>query len=52
MGIFNCADTLPEAIDSILAQTYTDWELIMCDDCSTDDTYKVAQEYKNKYPEK
>lgn len=52
MGIFNCADTLPEAIDSIIAQTYTDWELIMCDDCSTDDTYKVAEEYKNKYPEK
>ncbi len=52
MGIYNCADTLPEAIDSIIAQTYTDWELIMCDDCSTDDTYKVAEEYKNKYPEK
>lgn len=52
MGIYNCADTLPAAIDSILAQTYTDWELIMCDDCSTDDTYKVAEEYKNKYPDK
>ena len=25
-GIFNCADTLPEAIESILAQTVTDWE--------------------------
>ena len=32
MGIYNCAETLPEAIDSILAQTYTDWELILCDD--------------------
>ena len=52
MGIYNCANTLPEAIDSILAQTYDNWELIMCDDCSTDDTYKVAEEYKNKYPEK
>lgn len=52
MGIYNCASTLPESIDSILAQTYTNWELIMCDDCSTDDTYKVAEEYKNKYPEK
>ena len=52
MGIYNCANTLPEAIDSILAQTYENWELIMCDDCSTDDTYKVAEEYKNKYPEK
>ncbi len=52
MGIYNCADTLPKAIDSILAQTYENWELIMCDDCSTDDTYKVAEEYKNKYPDK
>lgn len=32
MGIYNCADTLAEAIDSILAQTYTNWELILCDD--------------------
>lgn len=52
MGIYNCSKTLPEAIDSILAQTYENWELIMCDDCSTDDTYKIAEEYKNKYPEK
>ena len=52
MGIYNCASTLPAAIESILAQTYENWELIMCDDCSTDDTYKVAEEYKNKYPEK
>ena len=52
MGIFNCAKTLPEAIDSILAQTYKNWELIMCDDCSTDDTYDVAKEYQNKYPHK
>lgn len=52
MGIYNCADTLPQAIDSIIAQTYTDWELIMCDDCSTDDTYNVAKSYQEKYPEK
>ena len=52
MGIYNCADTLPEAIDSIIAQTYTDWELIMCDDASTDNTYTVAKEYQEKYPEK
>ncbi len=52
MGIYNCSKTLPEAIDSIIAQTYENWELIMCDDASTDDTYKIAEEYKNKYPEK
>lgn len=52
MGIYNCADTLPLAIDSILAQTYSEWELIMCDDCSTDNTYEIAQGYAEKYPEK
>ena len=38
MGIYNCAETLPEAIESILNQTYLNWELIMCDDGSSDDT--------------
>ena len=52
MGIFNCAETLPDAIDSILNQTYDNWELIMCDDCSTDDTYNVAKSYQERYPEK
>ncbi len=52
MGIYNCASTLGEAIDSILNQTYTNWELIMCDDGSSDDTYMTANGYKEKYPEK
>ena len=52
MGIRNCADTLPDAIESILAQTYSDWELIMCDDASTDNTYQVADSYRQKYPDK
>lgn len=48
MGIYNCAHTLPKAIESILNQTYDKWELILCDDCSTDNTYSVAQEYAQK----
>lgn len=52
MGIYNCADTLPAAIDSILAQTYTNWELILCDDASTDTTYDIAKQYRDKHPEK
>lgn len=52
MGIYNCADTLGEVIDSILAQTYTNWELIMCDDGSSDNTYDVAKKYAEKYPNK
>lgn len=52
MGIYNCSETLSEAIDSIIAQTYNNWELIMCDDGSADNTYEVALEYKEKYPDK
>lgn len=44
MGIYNCADTLEQAVASIQNQTYTDWELILCDDGSSDNTYQVAQD--------
>lgn len=49
MGIYNCAATLPEAIDSIISQTYTNWELIMCDDGSLDNTYRIAEQYKMRW---
>ena len=52
MGIYNCADTLNEAVDAILHQTYQNWQLIMCDDCSTDETYAVAQKLADTYPDK
>lgn len=48
MGIYNCEDTLGEAIESILAQTESDFELILCDDGSTDDTYAVAKTYAER----
>lgn len=51
MGIYNCATTLVEALDSIVNQTYTDWELIMCDDGSSDNTYDLAQKYIQQHPE-
>ena len=52
MGIFNCESTLEDAIKSILNQSETRWELIMCDDGSNDQTYDIAAKYEEKYPEK
>jgi glycosyltransferase EpsE len=52
MGIYNCASTLAAAIDCILAQTEQDWELILCDDGSADDTCAVAKSYVEKYPDR
>ena len=45
MGIYNCEATLSEAVDSLLAQTFTDWQLVMCDDGSLDSTASIAKEY-------
>ena len=52
MGIYNCAQTLAEALDSLLAQTYQDFKVIMCDDGSKDNTVEIAQQYVNRYPGK
>jgi glycosyltransferase involved in cell wall biosynthesis len=43
---------LSEAVESILAQTYTRWELILVDDGSTDESREIARSYADKYPEK
>lgn len=52
MGIFNCAATLAEALDSLLAQTYQDFKVVLCDDGSVDNTSEVAQQYVDNFPEK
>lgn len=49
MGVYNCASTLEEALDSLLAQTYKRFKVVMCDDGSKDDTLKVAEGYARDY---
>lgn len=51
MGVYNAAETLSAAIESVLAQTFEDWEMIICDDCSTDNTQEVVSRYTNKFPQ-
>ncbi len=45
MPSFNSARFIAESIEGILRQTYTNWELLITDDCSTDDSVAIAQEY-------
>jgi glycosyltransferase involved in cell wall biosynthesis len=45
IDVYNYADFLPAAIESALEQTLTDMEVIVLDDCSTDASFAVAQEY-------
>lgn len=47
MPAYNCGQYIKEAIDSVLAQTYTAWELLIVDDCSTDNTAEIVATYKD-----
>jgi len=47
MNIWNGAPYLREAIDSVIAQSHCDWELIAWDDCSTDDSAAIVKSYSD-----
>ncbi|EMI7296336.1 glycosyltransferase family 2 protein [Vibrio parahaemolyticus] len=49
MPTYNSEGTVPDSIDSVICQTYSEWELIIVDDCSTDNTWQVIQTYADKY---
>lgn len=48
LPVYNGERFLSQSIDSILRQTYRNWELIIVNDCSTDYTLKICQEYAGK----
>lgn len=52
MPIFNGSCYMSKAIDSILTQTYQNFELLIIDDASVDDTWDILNKYKKSYPEK
>lgn len=45
---YNSSDTLVETLDSVDSQTYSNIEIIISDDCSTDDTVSIAQDWIEK----
>lgn len=49
---YNYAEELHRCIESVLTQTFSDWELIIVDDGSTDNSAEVIRSYVNKYPDK
>jgi glycosyltransferase involved in cell wall biosynthesis len=49
MPVYNAQDFLAEAIDCILSQTFTDWELICIDDGSTDASLTILQAYADRH---
>ncbi len=44
---YNCRRYVREAVDSVLAQTFTDYEIIVVNDASTDDTPEILAEYES-----
>ncbi|MES2513949.1 MAG: glycosyltransferase [Bacteroidota bacterium] len=47
MPSYNCQNYIRQAIDSILNQTYTNFELLIADDCSTDNTKQIIDSYSD-----
>ncbi|MCQ2507645.1 MAG: glycosyltransferase [Dorea sp.] len=48
MPLYNSSKYVSESIDSVLAQTYPYWELIVVDDCSKDNSYSIVKAYADK----
>ena len=49
---YNSEKFIKDAIDSVIAQTYTNWELLLIDDGSTDSSTEIALEYVDQYHDK
>ena len=50
MATYNGQLFLEEQLESILSQTYTNIELVITDDCSSDNTVSILERYRQKYP--
>lgn len=50
MPTYNCGNFIGISLDSVIAQTYQNWEIIIVDDCSTDNTAEVINVYMSREP--
>ena len=48
--VFNSARYLPETYESLLAQSYNNWEWVVTDDCSSDDSWKILSDISKSDP--
>jgi glycosyltransferase EpsE len=48
MGVYNSEKTIVECIESVIEQTYKNWEFIICDDGSTDSSFDLINKYAEK----
>ena len=48
MPTYNCAKFIKETIESVISQTYENWELVIIDDCSNDNTEEVVASFNDK----
>lgn len=47
---YNCGNYIEKTIKSVINQTYKKWEMIIVDDCSTDNTENIVRKYQQQYP--
>ena len=50
--VYNAGIYLSDAINSILNQTYNDFEIVIIDDCSTDESWKIIKDFEKNHPSK
>ena len=46
--VYNCSQYIRQTIESVLSQSYTNWEMLLADDCSPDDSAQIIAEYAAK----
>ena len=48
--LYNYGKFLGDTVNSVLSQNYKNWEMIIIDDCSTDDSFEIAKQYAERDP--